>query len=149
MPLLNNRREIMSKSEMELIRLAKEVVERAEKDAELNPSTEEIEILVVEPNKKPYQKTVKNDFKAKQEIVEGYIESVTIGKGEGEARICMIINEEGKILNLPANRKIMNFDIIAGTFLITSYNYKGECISLTAEQIKRYKKIFAPMEVYL
>ena len=43
-------------SEDELMELAKTYVEQAEKDAEMNPASDQIQVVVVEPQKKPYKK---------------------------------------------------------------------------------------------
>lgn len=42
--------------------------------------------------------TIDNDLKALQEYVGGYIETVTVSD-----KVCLICNEEGRILNLPYN----------------------------------------------
>ena len=94
-----------------------------------------IRILVVEPNKEPYQKRIPHTLAEMQKIVGGLIEFVEL-----EYNVDLICNEEGKIYNLPFNRAIPN-DIIAGTFFIAG-QYKGETISLSRKQIKKYKKIF-------
>ena len=70
-----------------------------------------------------------------QNVVGGLIEFVEL-----EHNVDLICNEEGKIYNLPMNRAIQN-DIIAGTFFIAG-QHKGETISLSKKQIRKYKKIF-------
>ncbi len=94
-----------------------------------------IRILVVEPNKEPYQIRIEHKLENLQKIVGGLIEIVEL-----EHNVDLICNDEGKIYNLPFNRVIRN-DIIAGTFMITG-QHKGETISLSRKQIKKYKKIF-------
>lgn len=97
---------------------------------------EKIRVLIVEPNKEPYQARIKKGLEEKQKIVGGLIEFVEL-----EHNVDLICNEEGKLLNLPLNRQIGN-DIIAGTFFIAGQHY-GETISLSRKQIKKYKKIFS------
>ncbi len=98
-----------------------------------------IDVLIVEPNKLPYEKTIENTLEAKQEIVGGLIECTGLLKDSDVSIIC---NEEGKILGLPLNRDI-GHDIIAGTFIVAGFDYdSGEFISLTEEQKEQYKNIF-------
>ena len=98
-----------------------------------------IDVLIVEPHKLPYKKSIANDYKSMQKIVGGLIETVPLLEDNSVILIC---NEEGKILNLPLNRKI-GYDIIAGTFIIADDDYdNGEFISLTDEQMEKYKKRF-------
>ena len=98
-----------------------------------------IDVLIVEPHKLPYKKSINNDYKSMQKIVGGLIETVPLLEDNSVILIC---NEEGKILNLPLNRKI-GYDIIAGTFIIADDDYdNGEFISLTDEQMEKYKKRF-------
>jgi len=97
-----------------------------------------IRVLVVEPNKKPYEKMVGTDLKSLQEIVEGRIEFFDIGE-EGIIGYC---NEEGKMEGLPLNRPIPKGDIIAGTFLLCADNGEGGEDSLSDEQIEMLSLMF-------
>lgn len=98
-----------------------------------------IDVLIVEPNKLPYESTIENTLEAKQEIVGGLIECTGI---MSDYEVSIICNEEGKILGLPLNRDI-GHDIIAGTFIIVGNDDStGEFISLTDEQKEKYKNIF-------
>ena len=98
-----------------------------------------INVLVVEPNKFPYEKQIENTLEAKQEIVGGLIEDVTV---LGDDKVRIICNEEGKYLNLPLNRDI-GYDIIAGTFIVVGVDEDDEdYLSLTDEQIEKYKVEF-------
>lgn len=94
-----------------------------------------IRILVVEPNKEPYQLKIEHTLENMQNVVGGLIEFVEL-----ESNTDLICNEEGKINGLELNRIVGN-DIIAGTFFIAGQHY-GETISLSRKQIKKYKEIF-------
>lgn len=94
-----------------------------------------IKILIVEPNKEPYEKEIEHTLEKMQEIVGGLIEFVEL-----EDNVDLICNEEGKICNLEINRIITN-DIVCGTFFIVGQE-EGDTISLTNEQIKRYTEYF-------
>lgn len=94
-----------------------------------------IRILVIEPNKEPYQLKVEHTLENLQKIVGGLIEFVEL-----EHNVDLICNEEGKINKLPMNRIITN-DVVCGTFFIAGH-HKGKTISLSRKQIEKYKKEF-------
>jgi uncharacterized protein DUF3846 len=132
-----------------LLDLARKVVEEAEADAEKNPTSDEILIVVVEPNKKPYKKLMKNDLDDMKEIVGGWIEIVNLGRSNTGAMIAITLNEEGKLIGLPVNRHIVGFDILVGTFFITAYNLQGDNISLTDREADHFINRFKTLDVYL
>ena len=82
----------------------------------------EIKVLMVAPGEHPREVVLKNDLDALQKAVsigcdyQGLIEVVGLGDG-----VCIICNEEGKLLGLEGNRRLGG-DIIAGVF----YVVKGE-----------------------
>lgn len=123
--------------------------EEAEASAAKNLTNDEILIVVVEPDKKPYAKMIKNDLAAMNEIVGGYIEIINLGRNNTGAMIAVTVNEEGKLEGLPMNRKIVGFDILVGNFFITAYNLEGDNISLTKQEAEFYIRKFTPIEVYL
>lgn len=93
-----------------------------------------IKVLVVEPNKLPYEKIIKNKLEEKQKIVDGLIEYVNLDNNP-----LLVCNEEGKILGYEPNR-ILGGDIIAGTFFIVGDSLgTGEDVSLNENQIERFK----------
>ena len=139
----------MNKREEELLRLARAVVEEAEESAAANPKTEEVLIVVVEPDKKPYKKIIKNDLEPMKEIVGGWIEHVSIGDRKNGARLGIILNEEGKLIGLPFNRRIVGFDDLVGTFFLTAHNLEGDTVNLTEEEAAYFIERFTPVEVYL
>ena len=96
-----------------------------------------IKVLVVEPNKLPYEKVIKNNLEEKQKIVDGLIEYVSLDNNS-----LLVCNEEGKILGMEPNR-IVGGDIIAGTFFIVRDSLgTGEDVSLNENQIERFKNQF-------
>jgi hypothetical protein len=140
------------RNEEELLRLAKEVVEKAEANAAENPKTEEVLIVVVEPKKLPYKKVISNDLDSMKAIVGGWIEHVSIAERPNGSRIGIILNEEGKLIGLPPNR-ILNFrngsDVYVGTFFITAHNLEGDTISLTEQEAADYISRFSHTTVNL
>ena len=106
----------------------------------MNKLQRNIRVLIVEPNKLPYEKIIPNRLKDKQDIVGGLIEYTRVDNDE---RTLLICNEEGKLLGLDWNREIGNKDVIAGTFLLVGDDPEiGEDRSLTDEQVEKYKKRF-------
>lgn len=91
-------------------------------------------ILIVEPNKEPYTKSVQDIEKALVEIV-GELAYFTL-----KGKIDLVYNAEGKLNNLPFNRVIED-DVICGTFAIIGHLGDDWC-SLTSKQIRFYKKQF-------
>ena len=67
-------------------------------------------------------------------MVGGHIEPF------GMDEVIAIVNEEGKILGLEPNRRYGN-DILVGNIVIVG-DGEEEFISLTEEQIKKYRKMF-------
>jgi hypothetical protein len=139
----------MENRTQELIEIARRYVEEAEADAERNPTSEKIQVVIVEPEKEPYKTIIDNSLDVFQKIVCGYIEHALIGRTKKGAKISIHLNEEGKLDNLPFNRNVIGFDVLVGTFFITAFNLEGNYISLTDEECDHYIKRFTPLEVYL
>ena len=95
---------------------------------------ENIRVLVVEPGKDPEVRVIENSLEGVQQIVQGYIECVTLHDKDGE-NLVLICNEEGKIRNLQMNAIIPEIDdMIFGTLLIAGTD-RDEFASLTDGQI--------------
>lgn len=108
----------------------------------------EIKALMVAPGEMPCKVTLKTDLESLQKAVsigadyQGLIEIISLGDG-----CCLLCNEEGKLINLPGNRRLGN-DIIAGVFYIVGENEEGELISLNEEKIAFYEAFFHdPQEI--
>ena len=100
---------------------------------------ENLRILMVEPQKAPYEASVPHELTAMQQTVGGLIEVVR--NGDGTLLVC---NEEGKLLGMEGNRRIPG-DVLAGPFFVVGD--AGETFrSLTEEELERYKKRFAEIE---
>ena len=105
--------------------------------------SDQIRVLIVEPDKEPYEAMIKNNFMSYQRLVGGLIDCTYI-----DDKSVIYVNDEGKITGLPGNRKLDNGDIIAGTFVITGDSNDGESTSLTSEQIDEYTARFKTPEQY-
>ena len=110
-----------------------------------------MQVVIVEPQKKPVVQDIGSDLESMQQIVGGLIEAV-YPFGEPVALIC---NEEGKLLNLPLNRALRDdagkvYDIISGTFFLCAAPPDSEHFeSLTDQQVKTYLERFAAPEMFL
>jgi uncharacterized protein DUF3846 len=117
------------------------------------PTTPTIQVVIVEPFKKPYKELIPNTLEKFNELVGGYIENVFIGAAENNVKIGLLVNEEGKLQNLPFNRKLFyyngNFEILVGRIVVTAYNDRGENISLPDKEAEKYIKRFTQTEVYI
>lgn len=77
--------------------------------------SEKIRVLYIEPGKKAMEMHISNTLRKLQELVEGYIEIVTISSG-----VCFICNDEARLNGMKFNFKMCGNDffgpvIIAGT----------------------------------
>ena len=108
-------------------------------------------ILVIEPERRPEVKEIDGTLKSMQEIVGGLIQSIPL---YGDPATVLVCNDEGKILNLPANRGLRDedgqiYDIVCGTFFICGAPVGCDHFtSLTTEQIERYQKRFYTPEMF-
>ena len=100
-----------------------------------------MKVLVVEPLKPCYVREIEG-LQAMQEIVDGHIEAIY----PYEEPVAIIANEEAKLLGLPYNRPLMDehgvpYDIVCGTFFVAGLG-EETFVSLTDDQIRRYKELF-------
>ena len=110
-----------------------------------------MQVVVVDPKKKPMVQDIGSDLESMQKIVSGSIEAIY----PFEEPVALICNEEGKLLNLPLNRALRDdegnvYDIISGTFFVCaappdSNHFAG----LTDQQVKTYMEWFAMPEMFL
>lgn len=93
-------------------------------------------VVAVEPNKLPYETEIKNDLSSLQTMVGGgFIENMYNQDGT-----IFVVNEEGKINGMQANRRLEN-DIIAGPFFIIRDDGE-DYSSLNDNDIDKYMKMF-------
>jgi hypothetical protein len=96
--------------------------------------TNNIQVLVVPVDQKPYLKVIPNTLEALQEIVGGYIELVKTSEGYN-----MICNEEGKLIDLTPNIYIHNrMDNICGTFFVCNNDDEGEFTDILKEEAEDF-----------
>lgn len=94
-------------------------------------------ILVIEPNKEPYIKTVQD---IDEELINIIGDNLKYIKSKNNTNL--VFDDEGKINDLEFNRIIKN-DVICGTFVMVGEDRKkDEWTSLTSKQIRYLKKRF-------
>ncbi|NJD04440.1 MAG: DUF3846 domain-containing protein, partial [Ruminiclostridium sp.] len=97
-----------------------------------------INILVVEPEKKPYLTVIPSDYKAFQEKVGGLITTIEIGDG-----IDAVCADDADFETTPINRMIDGQPIF-GTFVVARVdNRTGKYESLNEADIQKYMDKFA------
>ena len=107
-------------------------------------------ILVVEPERRPEVKEIDGSLKTMHGIVGGYIQAIYPFNDS----VALVANDDGKFMNLPANRGLRDqngriYDIVCGTFFICGAPADSDhFISLTPEQIERYRERFHTPEMF-
>ena len=101
-------------------------------------------VLLVEPQKAPHEAEIGNDLKSMQNAVGGYIEAIY----PYDDPVALVCNEEGKLDGLPLNRKLEDYDIIAGTFFICGLS-EDNFDSLPPDLMAKYKDEFAQPEQFM
>ena len=105
-----------------------------------------IKVLKVAPGKEPEVVTLQNNLEALQEAVSigashtGLIEIIEVDKD-----VCILCNEEGKLIDLEPNRKFFS-DILCGVFYVTGQDKCGNLSSLPQHLIEQYTEVFKTPE---
>ena len=105
-----------------------------------------MKVLVVEPQK-PCRVQEIESLADMQQLVGGDIEAVY----PFQEPVAVVCNADGKLLGLPMNRPLLDkdylpYDIIRGTFFVAGLGQE-DFISLTDEQIQRYKSLYDNMQI--
>lgn len=96
-----------------------------------------MKILFVEPGKEAQPAEIQGDLKEMQAIVGGQIQALY----PWEDPVALICNDEGKLLSLPLNRALEDYDMIAGNFFICGI--EGDAfVSLSDPLMIKYQKKF-------
>ena len=103
-----------------------------------------MDVLIVEPEKAPRMASITGDLNSLQQVVGGYIEAVY----PYDDPVAIVCHEEGKLIGLPLNRKLEDYDIIAGTFIVCGLG-EEDFDSLTPELAKKYREKFADPEIFM
>ena len=110
-----------------------------------------MQVVIVEPKKKPVVQNIGSSLASMQQIVGGSIQAIY----PFEEPIALICNDEGKLLGLPLNRALRDedgeiYDIVAGTFFLCAAPVDSDRFeSLTDEQAQTYIERFAMPEQFI
>lgn len=96
-----------------------------------------MKILFVEPGKEAQPAEIQGDLKEMQAIVGGQIQALYPWADP----VALICNDEGKLLRLPLNRMLEDYDVIAGNFFICGIE-GDEFVSLSDPLMIKYQKKF-------
>lgn len=102
-----------------------------------------MKVLIVEPGQYPREAEIEKSLESEQAIVGGLIECAY----PWQDNACIVCNDEGKLQNLPLNRTLGDYDIIAGTFFVVGLTQDDFC-SLTPEQVKRYEALYHDPQLF-
>lgn len=110
-----------------------------------------MQVVIVEPEKKPRVQSIEDSLASMQEIVGGTIQAVY----PFDEPVALICNDEGKLLSLPLNRALRDsdgrvYDIVAGTFFLCGATASSDRFdSLTEEQAQHFLKRFSASEQFV
>lgn len=110
-----------------------------------------MQVVIVEPEKKPRVQSIEDSLASMQEIVGGTIQAVY----PFDEPVALICNDEGKLLSLPLNRALRDsdgrvYDIVAGTFFLCGATASSDRFdSLTEEQVQHFLKRFSASEQFV
>lgn len=108
----------------------------------MNKKEKDLRIVLKKVGESPEVMNIENTLEAKQKLVDGLIEVVSISED-----ILLICNEEGKLDNLPPNL-LFDYDYIVGDCFFIGDDYKnGDFKSLTDDQIEEVKEFCKKREI--
>lgn len=118
---------------------------KAQNSSQMNDT---LRVLVVEPGKCPYEKTISSGLESLQREVGGNIEVIYPFADP----VAIILDEEGKLKGKLANRVLRDidgriYDFLAGTFLVVGLGDEN-FISLTPELINKFSQKFYSPEMF-
>ena len=97
-----------------------------------------MKIVILEPNKKPFESMIENTLKDMQGVVGGYIETVRL-----DSELILAYNADGKMIGLPYNRELgFGKGFVVGTCFITASDNQGEFRDLTEQEVNRAIAMF-------
>ena len=107
-----------------------------------------LNVLMVEPGKAPYETQIGSDLQSMQALVGGYIQAVY----PYEEPVALIANESGKLDGLPLNRALRDadgdiYDIVAGSFFIVGLG-ESDFTDLPHDLAEQFAEQFRQPEMY-
>lgn len=112
-------------------------------------SETKITVLVIEPERAPYKKSIDPGLESLQREVGGYIEAIY----PFEDPVALILDEEGKLNGKAYNRSLCDdqgkiVDILTGTFLVTGLT-EDNFGSLSDELLEKYTAFYKQPELFI
>ena len=109
----------------------------------------EITVLVIEPEKTPYVKSIPSGLASLQQEVGGYIQAIYPWDDDP---CCIVCDEEAKLKRSQYNRVLRDedgdiCDVVAGTFLVVGLGNEN-FVSLENKYIQKYSELFAVPELF-
>lgn len=109
----------------------------------------DLNVLMVEPGKAPYETDIAPGLESLQKAVGGYIQEVC----PFDDPVAIVCNEEGKLMHLPANRALYDedgcmYDILVGKFLVVGLGEESYA-DLSPGLMEKYKQHFKDPERFL
>ena len=110
-------------------------------------TSKNLKVLMIEPNREPYVKVIKDELSDLQKQVGGHIDVICLREGttNKEIAIDLVINDEGKLISLPFNRWLFSVglnDFIVGDAFLVASNADGDFVSLPEEEIRKWSYEF-------
>ena len=106
-----------------------------------------MKILLIEPGKNPVITAIDGSLASMQHVVGGLIQLIYPFPDDPD--IGLVCNEEGKILDLPPSRTLIDdkfnvIDVIAGSFFLCGAPALSENLeSLPEDKLSEYQAVFA------
>lgn len=94
-----------------------------------------IKVVVKKPNELGEIKVISNKLETFKDLVNGYLECLRLNNG-----IVIILNEEGKLLDLEPNL-FYNNDILVGNLIFCESDLEGNFTSLSENSIEYLKEL--------
>ena len=102
-----------------------------------------MKIVLVEPGKEAREAEITGSLQEMQKLVDGTIRAMY----PWEDLVALVSNDEAKLIGMPFNRVLEDYDVIAGPFFICGIEGDHFC-SLTGEQAKTYLEKFRQPEMF-
>ena len=105
-----------------------------------------IRVLMIEPGKVPVETRVIDDYRMWQKAVSDHGEPALMEVTHPfDDSVCVIGNEEAKLIGMQGNRRI-GHSVYAGPIFLVNEDGHGDFCDMTDEQIEKYAEIFGHPE---
>lgn len=104
---------------------------------------EKVKIAFKEMNKDLVFKEIRRDYESISNLIGGYIEFVPSGING----LHIVVNEEGKLLNLTPNLYYGREDILCGNIIFVRTNEEGDLTSITSEDEEILKDVIPKITI--